>query len=417
MKKLSFKKILISAFFISIIFKLIYGIWHYFLFNQVQGFPFSGGDSFFDEMKYYQFAKDFYLLGGGSIFEMADVVEFPLSYLGYPYILYILYDIFGVNLYIHVLLNTLLMSLAIIMFYHIFTRLFNFSKDEKIILMGILLFSPSLNLYAVENIKDALLTLELGITIYAAYSFVFFSKTFLFKILYLLLFFIGIYFIYFSRVQFSFLMFLYLIIMIYSNSNKYLFFLLFSIFIFFIATVLYEEYEKYFIYFSYDFLEMQFNRIQNWSIFQNKLILVLVPLFAPFAIFLPLPLKVHFESNSAIMHMNSEIWSIPLHIELTFLYAVIILNFSYILKLFKSNPILKSYKIFLIVFLISLYVTNYITYERHKLLLTLMSMPLFVKSFSFVLNKKSKKLLFLLVFLAILSFIYSMVRVTLKGEI
>jgi hypothetical protein len=205
--------------------------------------------------------------------------------------------------------------------------------------------------------------------------------------------------------------------MIYYNANKYLFFLFFSIFVFYTATVLYEEYEKYFVYFSYDFLEMQFERMQKWSTFQNKLILMVAPILAPFAIFLPLPLKVHFENNSAIMNMNSEIWTIPLHIELSFLYAVIVLNFRNILKLLKSSAMMKAYKTFLIVFVASLYITNYITYERHKLLFTLMSMPFFVKSFSLVLTKKRKKLLILLVLLAALSFAYSLIRVSLKGEI
>jgi hypothetical protein len=415
--KIGIKYIIPATLLISVLFKLLYGFWHHFLFDQIQDFPFSGGLSFFDEMKYYKFAKEFYLSGGGTIFDMVDVVNFPLSYLGYPYILYLLYDVFGVNLYIHILLNTFFMSFATIVFYKLFIKLFNFSNDEKILLMGALLFSPALNLYAVQNLKDALLTLETGISIYAAYSFVYFSKTFISRVFYILLFFVSVYSIYFCRVQFSFLMFLYLIIMIYYNANKYLFFLFFSIFVFYIATVLYEEYEKYFVYFSYDFLNMQFERMQKWSVFQNKLILMIAPILAPFAIFLPLPLKVNFESNSAIMNMNSELWTIPLHIELTFLYVVIVLNFHNILKLLKSSAVMRAYKTFLLVFVISLYITNYITYERHKLLFTLMSMPFFVKSFSIVLTKKTKQLLLLLILLATLSFVYSIVRVLLKGEI
>lgn len=410
------KNFVIISFFISVFFKLFYGFWHYYLFDQIQGFPFSAGWNF-DELKYYLFAKDFTLSGGGSIFEMAEKEQFPLSYMGYPYVLFVLYKIFGINLYVHIILNSILMSFASIVFYMFFLKIFQFSKNEKIIMMGILIFSPILTLYAVLNLKDALLTLELGLVIYTMHNLVFFSKNIFNKIFYLLGTLILLYFIFFSRVQFSFLMGLYLIIMIYYNSNKYLFVLFFSIFLFFIISVLYENYEKYFIFFSYNFLEMQFERLNNWTIFQNKFLLMILPFLAPFAIFLPLPIKVHFESNSAVMNMNTELFYIPMDIELTFLYAVIILNLPNIFAILKSNNIMKAYAIFSFIFLISLYITNYITYEKHKLLFILLSFPFFVKSFSYVLTKKSKQLLFVLIVLATLSFVYSIIRVSLKGEI
>ncbi len=419
MKQNNKRYFLILSFVISIIIKLSYGFWHYYLFGQIQDFPMSfGADK--DEFEYYSFAKDFLLAGGGSIFDMAEHENFPINYMGYPYLLYLVFNIFGVHTYLHIMLNSILMSLAIVVLYMFFIKVFRFTKNEQIIMMAMLVFSPTLTFFSITNVKDSLLLLELALAIYFMHGFVFFSKNIFSKLFFLAFSILFIYLIYFSRAQFSFLMFLYLIIMVYYQSNKFVFFMFFAAFVFYITTIIYNHYEDYEVYlkfFSYEFLEMQFERMQEWSIFQNKLILMVAPIVAPFAIFLPLPLKVHFESNSAIVNMNTELWLIPLDIELTFLYAVIVLNFRNILKLLKSTPAMKAYKTFLIIFLISLYITNYITYERHKLLLTMMSMPLFVKSFSYVLDKKSKQLLIVLVSLATLSFFYSIIRASLKGEI
>ncbi|WP_338393289.1 hypothetical protein [Fulvitalea axinellae] len=355
---------------------------------------------------------------------MADLLDFPVNYLGYPYVMALLYRMFGVSTYWHVLVNPLVMSLAVLCFYSFFKRVFSFTKSENRLLVACLIFSANLMYFSGLNLKDSFLLFLVGLC-FEIMARSFFGK-YKVRICFLLLPPLLL-LMFFFRVQYAVLMVVFLLMFIFFTTKKkrggfnkkhLLFWFCLPV----VTFVVLGEFEVEFIthFFSPEFVSMQFERFSKWNLFKSVSPIQLMGAlpFLPLVFLLPLPILADIPSSSGSMAYTTEVFKVPIDIELSVVYIVVLLGgFRWFVYYRKKEtfrkPQIKIFFCILLMVIISLLVTNYITYERHRLLLTVLTLPLFVKSIRYF-NQRTLYILatFLLV---VMTFSYTVVRLYGRG--
>ena len=409
------KNFLILAVALSLFFKYIYGIYHFNLFDYYQGYPMSMGSSY-DEYTYFTFSKDFSkMVWDYSIIDFSILEKFPLNYMGYPYLMSFVFNIFGVNNWYHIVLNPLLMTLSGIIFYKLFKE--STKLDTVVIKIWLLLFIflPSFNYFSVLNLKDSLLFFFLSISFYSSWK-LFISKIF-FKLIYFLLLGMSIYVLYFIRVGFIILPILFFFFL---NLNKIKSFFYMFIFVLIIIFPFMGFFSKVMVFFRWEYLMLIFSKLTKWTIVKKYSFLIpLIVIMSPLMILLPLPI-IYPLSPSIDTHISTEIFKVPINLEYSIL-SVLLFYFLLNKKVWKSflNDIgmFPYFKLLLIVF-IMLVISNYLTYERHRLVLMLfIYLPIAFVSYQIYLNRINlkNKIFFLLLVFEFLALYWTYTRGIVKG--
>jgi hypothetical protein len=369
------KNFLVLMVILSLLFKYLYGFYHYYLFNYFQGYPMSMGNSY-DEHTYYIFAKDFSkLVWSYSIIDFSFIEKFPLNYMGYPYIMAFIYNIFGCSNWYHIIINPIFITLSGVIFYKLLKESTNLNISIIRIWLILFLFLPSFNYFSVLNLKDSLLFFILAISLYSSWK-IFKSKE-IFRLFNAFLLGISTYFLYFIRAEFIILpiLFLFFLVLNLKKINIEKIKLLFYIVLAGLIVLFYFNifYTKVMNFFRWDFLMLVFSKIKKWTIIKKYPFLIpFTLLLSPFMILLPLPILYPLPP-SINTNISSEIFKIPINLEYIFislLLLFLILN-KKIKKLFITEIVNLPYFKMLILVFIMLVISNYLTYERHRLILML----------------------------------------------
>jgi len=396
----------IFLFLLSLIFRLLYGYVHYKFFEYFQGFPMSMGASY-DEHTYYIFAKEFHnLVTNNSIYDMSKYVNFPTNYMGYPYLLSFLMHIFGVSNYYHLILNPLLMILSGFIFFKLFNDFTMLPRKLIKIWLIIFLFAPNTIYFSILNVKDSLLMFAISISFYSAFS-ILYKKNILIKLIFIILFFLSVYMITFVRTPFIIFPFA---ILLFNMRKKYI-----LAFILFIVLSLNVFFYKAMSFFRWEYILLVFSKFKKWQIMKHNLYLIwFLFIFSPLLIILPLPI-IYPLPSSIDVNLTTEIWKIPINIEYIILFLVLvnfILNKDYKGFYYLTKKI-SYFKLIGLIFIVLL-ISNYLTYERHRLLLEiLLYLPVSYLIYYKRINLKIFIFFIPLIFMLILYYTY--LRGILKG--
>jgi hypothetical protein len=331
----------------------------YFLLRKLQGVPFQIGVNG-DDYLYHHISLHL-AQSSDSLSKTLRLFKISWGYALYPYLIGLLYKFIYPHTLIARFFNLILGFLALFPFY---CFLKNLGLKEKVIRLSLCfyIFSPSFIYFNSLQLKDSLLILICSILFFVA-SLLLKAKSILrFLSLSLIYFIISLSFFYIRR-QFFFLFVLFYLLFFYSHRR--FFRQIFPLSIIVIGSFIgFLTLEKTFLL---GFLEEP-SRFSEWKIFSvlgemTPLLTFLLGLFLPFPTFIRLP--------SRPVNYPVDLLTIPLALEIFF--TSIFMVFVIFRKEIRKNTNFKILLIMLLLLYLGLAFSGLITYERMRLLLTLIS--------------------------------------------
>lgn len=356
------------AFFTALIARIIVVIILYYLLIELQGHPFLGG--FKDESMYHSISSYF---AKNPQVPLSDVNRFGLSdnYGMYPYLVGFFYRCFGIHTLVARFLNAFIGALCVIPFY-LFVRNLGMKQETAKLAAAFYVFSANFILFNSIQLKDSLTLLLCFLLVYLGSLLMKtkrISRVVLLTGMYLV---ISLPFLY-IRGEFFFLFAVYYLIFVYKrffnklslDFSRILIITLVVAMLFLVCWRLIPEISSRMGKFSGNYIEYAFLRYEKWQILD--LFGSLIPIITSVTgFFLPLPSLISFPCPDS--SYLADVFENPSHTEIFFISIISLITIfaSYKIKKMGFNVILYLATILYI----SLLVTGYVTYPRHKLFLT-----------------------------------------------
>jgi len=349
-----------------------------------------------------------------SIEDMDRYFNFPINYMGYPYLMAWIYHFFGISNYYHIFINPILISTSGVIFYNLLKESTKFKEEVLKLWLILFLFFPSFNYFSILNLKDSLLFFILSLSFYSSWK-VFICKTKFKQLLFLTLVIVSVYVLYYIRAPFVVLPILFLFFVSRSFKNLLFVLIIFPAFLKWAISFI----EKVIPFFRWKYILLTFSKVQKWNIV--KTVPSLIPfliIFSPLLIAFPMPI-IYPLSPSINTNISTEVFKIPINIEYSILFSflsVLALRKDLRIEFQRSLGVFPYFKLVFIIF-VMLVISNYITYERHRLILEMfLYLPLafILYNHLFYGRAKVKMIFIILLGLNFLSLYYTYLRGLLK---
>jgi len=380
----------------------------YFLLNQLQGGHFYYGKDIGDDWSYHKVGL---LFKDEPTLILKNFSLFPVDYSLYPFLVALIYKYLIPHTLVARGVNVVINSITVGIFY-LFVK--NVTQEERIPKLATLFFcfSPSFIFFSSLQLKDAMLV-GISFSLLLICSKIWKEKNIIKLGILSILYFAISYSFFYIRVQFFFLFLLfYLLSLIY---NFKIFFLnhfnlvctlvVVGILMFKGVSLISQIPTEALWKLKLDFILMEFARFEKWRTME-KLGILLPIVTAGLGLILPLPLLIRLPHPSA--PYCPELIKLPLALEIFFTAPILVLGVYQLIKKKEKKGLMKTL-VFLIIIYGGLVVTNFITYERHRLLFTGLSF-LFI-AYKIVKGGLNFNLLFWVYFLqGVITFGYNFMR-------